>query len=134
MFVAPAEGRNYCLHQDCKRSHSTNGITNRTWIVDVSWYQQKCWGKFSHIYIYLALTLIILGGNYLPIISGGGAIWPENFFGVFIIKIKRKDNFMPILWFIYKCLNEYFKFYRYLKKTWTGEPSVFKNIVYKGYK
>ena len=36
MFVAPAEKGNYCLHQDCKRSHSTNMITNRTWIVDVS--------------------------------------------------------------------------------------------------
>jgi len=30
----PAEQENYCLHQDCKRSHSTNMITNRTWIID----------------------------------------------------------------------------------------------------
>ena len=53
------------------------------------------------------------GDKTFQILRGGGAIWPEAFFGVFIIKITRKTNFMYILCCMLWYLKEYFCFFRY---------------------
>ena len=45
--------------------------------------------------IKLKYLTLITGGKSLWIMTWG-PIWPGNFFGVFIIKIKNLTNFMPI--------------------------------------
>ena len=64
----------------------------------------------------IILTLIVVGGKSNLIVLGWGADLPKRLFWCFFIKFKSKTNIMLILW-ILQCLNEYFWFYRRLKKS-----------------
>ena len=112
------------------RSFSVSNRIFASNFIDKS-YKKKEIMKYLDFYenFYLTRYEIILGENVKTNHYWEGPIWPEELFGVFIIKIKRKTNFMPILRFIL-CLNEYLIITGGGYLTWAWFPNLCKNIVY----